>query len=775
MSPRKPAHGMIASFAIRFSLIWVFLLSGPAPAATAGLEGCILFPPDNIWNTPVNRLSVSPDSSAFVQAIGATASLHPDFGSGSWNGGPIGIPYNVVAGTLEKSSVSFSYADESDPGPYPIPENPLIEGGPESDGDRHILILDRDNCILYELFDARPGQGGTWQAGSGAIFDLGSDQLRPAGWTSADAAGLPILPGLIRYDEVAAGEIRHALRFTAPQTRRDYVWPARHHASSLTDPKYPPMGQRFRLKADFDVSGFSPHVQIILRALKKYGLILADNGSPWFLSGTPDPGWDDETLGDELRLVKGSDFEAVDVSALLLDSDSGRIRSEALPVNPDPPDTTAKLIFIHHSTGENWLADDDGGLGIGLRDNHYFVSDTNYGWGPQSIGDSTDIGHWWTWFRGAAASTYLSALYGESEPHSSYSRLPSNPGGENEIVLFKSCFPNSQLGGSPSDPAAGTDNPLRGRDSSSPFHTVANAKGIYNDILEYFSTRPDKLFVVITAPPLAAAETDSGAAANARALNDWLVHDWLSGYSQHNVAVFDFYHVLTSNGGNTHTNDLGTTAGNHHRYRAGTVEHEQTVAANTSAYPSGSGDSHPTPAGNRKATGEFLPLLNVYYHCWQGDGGCPAGASGPAADFTAVPLAGTVPLQVQFTDASTGSITQWSWDFGDGASSLELNPAHVFDSAGSYTVSLTVTGSEGSDTEVKSALISVSDSGDIDGDGFITPKDALCVLQKFAGRCPTRCGPCDAIACDVNADGSETPADALCILKQLLGLPGCLD
>jgi hypothetical protein len=222
--------------------------------------------------------------------------------------------------------VTIDYADESDPGPYPIPPDAAIEGGSESDGDRHILILDQDNCMLYETWSTYPEPGGSWEAGSGAIFDLQSNVLRPATWTSADAAGLPILPGLIRYEEVALGEIRHAIRFTAPQTRREFIWPARHYASSLTGSQYPPMGQRFRLKADFDLSSFSHEVQVILRALKRYGMILADNGSSWFISGAPNPNWNDNTLVNEFRLVTGADFEAVDESSLMISPDSGQAR-----------------------------------------------------------------------------------------------------------------------------------------------------------------------------------------------------------------------------------------------------------------------------------------------------------------------------------------------------------------------------------------------------------------------------------------------------------------
>jgi hypothetical protein len=239
---------------------------------------------------------VDPISAANVATIGASATVHADFGSGEWEGGPIGIPPTTVSGSQPLVEVTFDYAGESDPGPYPIPADAPIEGGPDSEGDRHVLVLDRDACVLYEMFDSWPAGGGSWQAGSGAVFDLESNALRPATWTSADAAGLPILPGLVRYDEVAAGRIDHALRFTAPETRRAYVWPARHFASYLTGPEYPPMGQRFRLKADFDISGFAPEVQVILTALKEYGMMLADNGSAWYISGAPDERWDNGIL-----------------------------------------------------------------------------------------------------------------------------------------------------------------------------------------------------------------------------------------------------------------------------------------------------------------------------------------------------------------------------------------------------------------------------------------------------------------------------------------------
>jgi hypothetical protein len=294
--------------------------------STPQVAGCSVLPADNIWNTPVDTLPVDANSDTYVATIGANTHLHPDFGT-FWEGSPIGIPYTDVPGTQPRVPVSFDFDSESDSGPYPIPPDAPIEGGSDSDGDRHVLVVDRDNCVLYELFYAWPqGGGSSWQAGSGAIFDLNSNDLRPDGWTSADAAGLPILPGLVRYDEVAAGEVRHALRFTALETRNGYIWPARHEASDLDGQQYPPMGQRFRLKASFDISGFSPEVQVILQALKTYGMILADNGSSWYITGAHDQRWDDEVLG-ELKQLHGSDFEAVDVSSLMVHPDSGQAQS----------------------------------------------------------------------------------------------------------------------------------------------------------------------------------------------------------------------------------------------------------------------------------------------------------------------------------------------------------------------------------------------------------------------------------------------------------------
>jgi len=294
--------------------------------------------------------------------------------------------------------------------------------------------------------------------------------------------------------------------------------------------------------------------------------------------------------------------------------------------NPKPPSSPVKLVFIHHSSGENWLGDGNGRLGIALRNSNYFVSDTNYGWGPRDldvgsdrIGDHTDLGHWYNWFAGPNRGRYTKALYAESEQHCDYSRLSQDPGGPNEIILFKSCFPNSNLGGKPTAKPPAGDNPLRGQDAYSPYMKVGYAKGIYNDILRYFETRRDKLFVVITAPPLNLNETSAAQAANARAFNLWLVNEWLKDYPYSNVGVFDFYNVMTSNGGGPRTTDLGKAQGNHHRWWAGALQHIRTVNRNIAAYPSGSNDSHPNRVGNRKATGEFVKVLNVLYHRWKAD------------------------------------------------------------------------------------------------------------------------------------------------------------
>ncbi len=289
--------------------------------------GCPLFPANNILNRAVDQLPRDARSDAYIASIGAGTGLHADFGAGLFDGGPIGIPFVRVPQGQSAAPVTFTSApDESDPGPYPIPGDAPIEGGSCSSGDRHVVVVQEGSCLLYELFDARQNADGSWRASSGARFDLRSNALRPDGWTSADAAGLAILPGLVRYEEVAAGAITHALRFTAERTRDAYVWPATHQAGATGSQDVPPMGQRFRLKASVDISGFSAANQVILRALKTYGLILADNGGDWFLSGTPDERWNNDDLRDLKSRIHGSDFEAVDCSSLQVSPTSGEAK-----------------------------------------------------------------------------------------------------------------------------------------------------------------------------------------------------------------------------------------------------------------------------------------------------------------------------------------------------------------------------------------------------------------------------------------------------------------
>lgn len=277
---------------------------------------CQIFPKDNAWNQRVDQLPVASNSNSMINSIGRDRNGHADFGSGKWDGGPIGIPFVVVNRKQRRVPISFEYADESDRSRYPIPRNAPIEGGKRGTGDRHVIAIDRSRCKLYELYAAYPRKGGrSWRAGSGAIYNLRSNKLRPAGWTSADAAGLPIFPGLARYDEVARGEINHALRFTAPKTRRAYVYPARHFASSDNDPDLPPMGLRVRLKSSVNIADFPRQSRVVLTAMRRYGMILADNGSPWYVSGAPSSRWDNDDLRSFHRL-SGDDFEVVDTASL---------------------------------------------------------------------------------------------------------------------------------------------------------------------------------------------------------------------------------------------------------------------------------------------------------------------------------------------------------------------------------------------------------------------------------------------------------------------------
>jgi hypothetical protein len=288
-----------------------------APGGGGTIGGCRVFPPDNAWNRDVSAAPVHPRSDVYVASIGKDDHLHPDFGT-VWDGAPNGIPFVTVKAGQAPVAIEFTdYGDESDPGPYPIPPDAPIEGGPGGDGDRHVLVVEEGTCRLFELYNAHPVDGGKrWQASSGAIWDLNVNDAHPVSWTSADAAGLPIFPGLVRFAEVnEQGEIRHALRFTAERTQRGYVAPASHHASKDGNPDLPPMGLRLRMKASYDCAALSKEAQVICRALKRYGMLLADNGSSWFISGAPDPRWNDDALRD-LKRIPGSAFEAVDTGPI---------------------------------------------------------------------------------------------------------------------------------------------------------------------------------------------------------------------------------------------------------------------------------------------------------------------------------------------------------------------------------------------------------------------------------------------------------------------------
>jgi hypothetical protein len=299
-------------------------LRGASLGVGASLNGAIPFPASHAWNTYIRQAAVDPNSEALIRRIGWDTKLHPDFGAGLYRGKPMGIPYVVVSGGQKRVPVQFGdYRDESDPGPYPIPPAAPVEGGLSSDGDRHVIVIDRDQHRLYEIANAYPNPDGSWKASGGAVFHLDSERDRPtaqAGWTSADAAGLPIFPGLVRYDEATLGPggIRHALRFTVKHSRRAYVPPASHWASTKNDPNLPPMGMRVRLKASYAIPDrFSPESKAILTALKTHGMILADNGSDWFISGAPDDRWDNNRLLSEIKQVRGSDLEVIRMDGLV--------------------------------------------------------------------------------------------------------------------------------------------------------------------------------------------------------------------------------------------------------------------------------------------------------------------------------------------------------------------------------------------------------------------------------------------------------------------------
>ncbi len=346
---------------VRRALCVVLVCVAGAASAQQTINGCPIFPANNIWNVPIDGLPVDANSAAILSNMNPNAGLHPDFGSGLWDGGKIGIPFDAVPQSQALVAIDFEdlgWPDESDAGPYPIPPDPQIEGEPgAANGDRHVLLVQAGTCILWELYYTYPdGENGCdapsngWCAASGAKWDLNSNALRPDTWTSGDAAGLPILAGLVRFEEVVAGEIRHALRFTVAPTRQAYRWPARHEAGSTTNPDYPSMGLRVRLKAGVDLGGFSPHARTILTALKKYGMMVADNGGDWFISGIPNESWDNDVL-HEIGAIQGSDFEVVDVSSLMVDPNSGATSS-----SPPPPPPSAQIFANGFEAGIASLA-----------------------------------------------------------------------------------------------------------------------------------------------------------------------------------------------------------------------------------------------------------------------------------------------------------------------------------------------------------------------------------------------------------------------------------
>ena len=329
--------------------------AGMTPGQLTSLNGFVPFQgTSSLWNADISTALVDPDSSNIINFIGASTTLHPDFGQGLYDGSYMGIPYQIVAGTQPKVRINLkAYASESDPGPMPIPSNALIEGYPHpGNGDRHVLVLDKDGCWLYELYNAVAEKSGSWSANSTAVWDMTLNELRPYTWTSADAAGLPIFPGLLRYDEVASGAIHHAVRFTVPVTREAFVAPASHWASSNTSSSAPPMGTRLRLRSTFNISGFSADNQVILTALKKYGMILADNGSAIYITGAPDNRWNNDDLS-KLKTLTAADFDVVQMGSVYTPSN--------VPTGPAPTissfTATSKSISKGESVTLNWSVD----------------------------------------------------------------------------------------------------------------------------------------------------------------------------------------------------------------------------------------------------------------------------------------------------------------------------------------------------------------------------------------------------------------------------------
>jgi hypothetical protein len=388
---------------MRKAVLLAFLILASSAHAAPTIGGCPVFPANNYWNTPVDTLPLHSSSATWVSSIGASTRLHPDWGNVLSD--YYGIPFVTVAGTQPPVPITFDpdgYADESDPGPFPVPPGAPVEGGPSGDGDRHVIVVDTTNCKLYELYNAFPvGGGAGWRVFSSAKYDLRSNALRPAGWTSADAAGLAIFPGLVRWDEVAAGEIAHAIRFTANNIWASsggspyWLWPARHWSGSSSNSSYPPMGARFRLKSSFDISGFDPRTQVILRAFKKYGMVLADGGSDWYFQGVSDTQWPDAVL-DELKSIAGGNFEAVDTSVMQVNPDSGEARQAA-----------AAASYNVQGLWWNSPAESESGWGVNLTHQGDIVFATWFTY------DTDGSGMWLVMSKGdkIADNTYSGALY----------------------------------------------------------------------------------------------------------------------------------------------------------------------------------------------------------------------------------------------------------------------------------------------------------------------------------------------------------------------------
>jgi hypothetical protein len=324
----------------------------------ASLNGFIPFPSDNAWNQDISSASVDPNSDALINFIGASTPMHPDFGAGLYGGSTIGVPYVVVSGSPFVNIHFTAYGSESDPGPMPVPHNAPIEGYPHpGNRDRHVLVLDRDNCWLYELYHSNPQKDGSWEADSAAVWDLLNDEQRPYTWTSADAAGLPVFPGLARYDEVASGQIQHALRFTLQYSRQAFTPPASHWAPTSTNALAAPMGMRLRLKASYDISPFPPQAKVILAALKQYGMIMADNGSSMYVSGDPDNRWSNDDLGS-LKQVPASAFEVIRMDPIYTPANVPQGKAPAITsFTATPPTSHAghPVILNWNATGASYF------------------------------------------------------------------------------------------------------------------------------------------------------------------------------------------------------------------------------------------------------------------------------------------------------------------------------------------------------------------------------------------------------------------------------------